>query len=59
MSILVYRDRDGKRDLVGRIDYEALGGSATFSYDPTYLAHARTRGELSCHDDAASRICVC
>lgn len=45
MGILVYRDRDGERDLLGRIDYRS-GRSASFQYDARYLERARALGEL-------------
>ena len=46
MGILVHRDREGKRDLVGRIDYERGGHKAGFAYDPDYLSRATAAGEL-------------
>ena len=45
MGILVYRDRLGSRDLVGRIEY-VRGVSASFCYDKDYLSRAKTAGEL-------------
>ena len=45
MGILVYRDREGLRDFVGRVDY-ARAESASFTYDPAYLARAVVAGEL-------------
>lgn len=45
MSILLYRDRDGLRDLVGQIDYEN-GKAGTFLYDTEYLARSQLAGEL-------------
>lgn len=46
MGILVYRDREANRDLVGRIDYDTGESAATFTYDPAYLARAGAAGEL-------------
>lgn len=45
MGILLYRDRNGARDLVGRIDYTS-GKSANFTYDAQYLKRAQAAGEL-------------
>ena len=46
MGILVYRDREANRDLVGRIDYDAGENTAAFTYDPAYLARSTAAGEL-------------
>lgn len=46
MGILVHRDREGKRDLVGIIDYERGGSSTSFTYDPNYVSRATAAGEL-------------
>lgn len=45
MGILVYRDRDGARDFVGRIDYTD-GEHGTFAYDARYIEKALSAGEL-------------
>lgn len=45
MGILVYRDRDGFPDLMGRIDYQALK-SGVLHYDERYLKKARANKEL-------------
>ncbi len=45
MRLRVYRDRECARDLVGTIDFEP-GGSASFTYDHSYLENARSKGEL-------------
>ena len=45
MGILVYRDRDGRRDFVGRVDY-SVAQPAAFTYDPAYLRRALAAGEL-------------
>ena len=45
MKLHVYRDREGKNDLVGAIDFER-GASASFAYDHDYLKEARANGEL-------------
>lgn len=45
MSILIYRDFQGKREFVGRIDYE-VGASSNFTYDAKYLEKAQAAGEL-------------
>lgn len=45
MGILVYRDREGHKDLVGRIDFER-GASASFAYDGNYLSKAMQLGEI-------------
>lgn len=46
MGILVYRDKQLSRDLVGRIDYNAASGEISFEYDTAYLACAQALGEL-------------
>ena len=46
MSMLVYRDRDGMRDLLGRLEHNPGNANATFTYDPVYLARARSHSEL-------------
>ena len=46
MSMLVYRDRDGVRDLLGRLEHNPGNANATFTYDPAYLASARSHGEF-------------
>lgn len=46
MGILVYRDRDGARDLIGRIDHEQGESGASFAYDSTYVSRATAAGEL-------------
>lgn len=45
MGILVYRDREGRLDFVGRVDYE-VGEAASFAYDPAYVERALSLGEL-------------
>ncbi len=45
MGILVFRDRLGQKDLLGRIDYSA-DASGVFSYDSDYLTRARAANEL-------------
>ncbi len=45
MGILVFRDSDQGKRLVGRIDYE-IEQSATFSYDEHYVKKAQAASEL-------------
>lgn len=45
MGILVYRDRDGQRDLVGRIAYSS-GQQGSFAYDSEYVVRAKSVREL-------------
>lgn len=43
--MLVYRDRNGASDFVGRIDY-STDKPATFIYDRSYLDRGTSAGEL-------------
>lgn len=44
MAIHVYRDREGQRDLLGRIEHDQT--HATFQYNQDYLARATANSEL-------------